>query len=125
MNDLNRFKFSLRNAITGIKTAFKTQRNLRYHALVCILVLIIGWILNLSNLEFLILILTILSVIISEIFNTAIEFVVDLISPDFNLQAKKAKDVSAAAVLASAIFSIIIGLILFIPRIISLLQIIF
>ena len=125
MNDLNRFKFSLRNAFAGVKTAFKTQRNLRYHGLVCILVLIVGWLLQLSALEFLVLILTVLTVIISEMFNTAVEFVVDLISPEYNVQAKKAKDVSAAAVLTSAFFSVIIGLILFIPRIVSLLKVIF
>ena len=125
MNDLNKFKFSLRNAFIGIKTAFKTQRNLRFHVISCFLVLSLGLILKVSYVEFLILLLTILTVIISEIFNTAIEFVVDLVSPNFNLAAKKAKDVSAAAVLLSAFFSIIIGLVIFVPKILLILQIVF
>jgi diacylglycerol kinase (ATP) len=59
-------------------------------------------------------------VLVTELFNTALEFSIDLISPEFNLLAKKAKDVSAAAVLIAAIFSLVIGFIVFGPKILSL-----
>jgi len=100
---------SFRNALAGIKIALRTQRNLRFHLIVGIVVISLAVIFRVSLVEFSILLLVILVVIISEMFNTSIEFTVDLISPEYNSLAKKAKDISAAAVLVSAFFAIIIG----------------
>jgi len=121
LNDLDRFKFSFQNALVGIKTAYKSQRNLRIHISVSLFVLITGVLLKVSVFEWLILLLTILMVFISELFNTAIELTVDLFSTEYSKQAKKAKDVSAAGVLITAIFAIAIGLMIFLPKLLALL----
>ena len=121
LNDLERFNFSFQNALVGIKTAYKSQRNLRIHISVSLFVLITGVLLKVSVFEWLILLLTILMVFISELFNTAIEFTVDLFSTEYSKQAKKAKDVSAAGVLITAIFAIAIGLMIFLPKLLALL----
>ena len=120
LKDLDRFKFSFRNALVGIQTAYKTQKNLRIHLLLSLLVIITAFILQVTYIDWLILLLTIMLVIISEIFNTAIEFTVDLFSPEFNQQAKKAKDVSAAGVLVTSLFAVLIGIIIFLPKIANL-----
>ena len=119
MNDVERFKFSFRNAKGGLLIAFRTQRNLRIHFIAAGLAIVIAPFLQVSMLELLILLLTILIVLATELINTAIEFSVDLISPEFNHLAKKAKDVSAAAVLIAAIFAAIIGVLIFLPKAIS------
>ena len=121
-NDLDRFKFSFHSALVGIKTAYNSQKNLRIHISVGLFVLIFGGLLKVSIFEWLILLLTIQMVIISEMFNTAIEFTVDLFSTEFSKQAKKAKDVSAAGVLITAIFAIVIGVMIFLPKLLALLQ---
>ena len=120
LNDIDRFKFSFRNAIIGIKTAYKSQKNLRVHIIVGFFVIIIGVFIKISIVEWLILLLTMLIVIITEIYNTALEFTVDLFSTEYSKQAKKAKDVSAAGVLITAFFAIIIGIIIFLPKLLIL-----
>ena len=125
LKDLDRFKFSFQNALVGINTAYKSQRNLRIHISVSLFVIIFSVLLKVSIFEWLILLLTIAIVFISEIFNTAIEFTVDLFSTKYSKQAKSAKDVSAAGVLITAIFSIAIGLIIFLPKLLALLYLIF
>lgn len=119
MNDVERFKFSFRNAKGGLLLAFRTQRNLRIHFIAAGIAIAIAPFLQVSMVELLILLLTILIVLATELINTAIEFSVDLISPEFNHLAKKAKDVSAAAVLIAAIFAAIIGVLIFLPKAIS------
>lgn len=85
-----------------------------------ILVIIAGFTLKISNIEWCICI-TLFGLVISlELVNTAIEIVVDIVMPDINEKAKKVKDISAAAVLISAINSAIIGLIIFIPKLLTL-----
>lgn len=120
LNDADKFKFSFRNALIGIKVAFKSQKNLRLHFVIGFFVIIISVFLKVSIIEWLILLLTILFVVISEMFNTALEFTVDLFSTDYSKQAKNAKDVSAAGVLITAIFAIIIGIIIFLPKLLKL-----
>lgn len=119
LNDIDRFKFSFRNAIIGIKTAFKSQKNLRIHIVIGLFVIIIGVILEVSIVEWLILLLTILIVLITEMINTSLEFTVDLCSAEYSKQAKRAKDVSAAGVLITAIFAIVIGVVIFLPKLIN------
>lgn len=118
MNDVDRFKFSFRNAFDGIKTAFRTQRNLRIHLLAGALVIFLSILLRVSTAEFLILLLTILIVLVTELFNTAIEFTINLVSPEYNNLAKKAKDISAATVLIAALFAVLVGIMIFAPKII-------
>lgn len=107
-------------AFQGIKTAYKNEPNLRIHTTIAILALIAGALLKLSILEWLLLAFTIFYVITLELLNTVLENVVDLVSPEIKGHAKVAKDVSAAGVLLAAILSVIVGLVLFLPKIIAL-----
>lgn len=115
-NLLNSFKY----ALEGILSAFKNERNLKIHTCIALIVVIAGLIFKLSISEWLSCILVIALVIGGELINTAIEKVVDLASPDINPLAKQAKDIAAGAVLFFAIVSVVIGIIIFLPKIINL-----
>lgn len=112
---INSFKY----AFQGIITSFKTERNMKIHVFIMVLVILFGFIVNLNPVEWMIIITMIVIVISAELFNTSIETVVDMISPEKNEKAKVAKDVAAGAVLVLAIGSVIIGLIIFLPKIIK------
>lgn len=109
---INSFKY----AFEGIKAALKSEQNLKIHILMLILVIIFGIILKISKIEWIICIMLFGFVISLELVNTAIENTVDLVTMEKNPKAKIAKDVSAAAVLVAAATSAIIGLIIFIPK---------
>ena len=113
---INSFKY----AFEGIKSAFKTEQNMKIHLSFLILVIIFGIILKISKAEWIICIILIGFVISLELINTSIENTVDLITIEKNPKAKLIKDVSAGAVLIAAITSAIVGLIIFIPKIILL-----
>ena len=110
---INSFKY----AIEGFISSFKTERNMKIHIFVMIFVVLLGMYLKLSLNEWCFIIFAIALVIGSELFNTAIETIVDMVSPEKNPKAKLAKDISAAAVLAFAIGAASIGIIIFIPKI--------
>ena len=113
---------SLDFAITGIFTAFKEERNMRKHTVTSLLVVLAGFVFQVSKIEWLFLLLSIFLVIAFEILNSAIENVVDLASHyHFSMLAKKAKDMAAGAVLVVSLFAAVTGLIIFIPRIWDLL----
>lgn len=112
---INSFKY----AFQGIITSFKTERNMKIHVFIMVLVILFGFIVNLNPVEWMIIITMIVIVISAELFNTSIETVVDMISPEKNEKAKVAKDVAAGAVLVLAIGSVIIGLIIFLPKMIK------
>lgn len=113
---VNSFKY----AIQGIVSAFKSERNMKIHVLIMILVIIAGILLKINTFEWIICIILFGLVIGAEMFNTAIETVVDIAMPERNEKAKIAKDVSAGAVLVVAIASAIIGIIIFLPKILVL-----
>src|SRR5690349_16891510 len=94
---------------------FRTQRNAWIHAFAALTVLIMGLWLGLSNVEWAILALTIGLVFVTEFINTSLEAVVDLAGPAQHALAKVGKDVAAAAVLTSAIVSVIVGLLILGP----------
>ncbi len=109
---------SFRYAFSGIKYTFKNSRNFKIQVLLAFFSLFLGYILQLDVSDYLILLVTIFSVLILEILNTSIESLVDLvIKKKFNNLAKISKDCSAGAVLLASINSVIIGLYLFIPKI--------
>lgn len=107
---------SFNYAVSGIISALKKEKNMRIHYLIAIIVIIISLFFDFSRLELLILIFTISLVVIAELFNTAIERVVDLITDKYHPLAKLAKDISAGAVLIAAINSIVVGYLLFFDR---------
>lgn len=115
--NLKKLIHSFKYAFIGIITALKKEQNMKIHYLIMILVIILGIIYHLSTFEWLICILCFGLVISMEMINTAIETTVNLATTKTEPLAKIAKDVSAGAVLVSAIISAIIGLIIFIPKI--------
>ena len=112
---------SFKYAFSGIVTAFKSEKNMKIHFTMMMLVIIFGILLKISLNEWLVCIMLFCMVIGSEMINTAVENVVNLAMPTKNEVAKNAKDISAGAVLVFAIGSAIIGLIIFIPKIINVL----
>lgn len=110
----NSFKY----AFEGFISSLKTERNMKIHILITLLVIISGIIFKINITEWIICIILFGIVISAEMFNTAIETIVDMITNQKNNQAKLAKDISAGAVLIVSICSAIIGLIIFIPKII-------
>ena len=108
-------------ALNGIKLLFTGQNNIKIQGFIGILVCLLGWIVTLSTLEWMIVLFCIGWVLSAESFNTAIEYVVDFISPDYHIKAGQIKDISAGGVLIISIISSIIGLIIFIPKCIKLL----
>ena len=109
---------SLEFALTGIITAFREERNLRKHAVSASLSTIFGFIFSISRIEWLFLLLAIFLVIFGEIINSAIENVVDLASEyHFSMLAKNAKDMAAGAVLFISLYAVIVGLLIFLPKI--------
>ncbi|HHV26259.1 phosphatase PAP2 family protein [Anaerosalibacter bizertensis] len=108
---------SFNYAVAGIIYALKTQRNLRIHFSIATVVLFTSLFLDFSRLEFLMLLLTIAFVMVSEMINTSIEKTIDMITEEYHPLAKIAKNVAAGAVLISAINAIVVGYLLFFDRI--------
>jgi undecaprenol kinase len=102
-------------AFNGIFKVIKTERNVKIHLIASALVTCAGICFSITKTEWLVLILTMCFVIVLEMINTAVEYMADLVSPDYNENVKIIKDVSAGAVLLAAIASVIIGLVIFIP----------
>lgn len=108
-------------AFTGIRSVVMHERNMKIHLVISIIVILTGIWLSLSKLEWLFIILAIGGMLSLEMINTAIERVVDLVTNQYHPLAKDAKDIAAGAVLLYAIMSVIIGLIIFLPKILELL----
>lgn len=113
---INSFKF----AFKGIGSCIRSERNMKIHFTIMILVVLLGIILNISMWEWITCFILFGLVISLEMVNTAIEIVVDLVSPMFNELAGRAKDIAAGAVLVNAIVAFIIGLIIFLPKVVGL-----
>ncbi len=107
---------SFKHALNGLKILILEEHNSRIHVFATGIVIALGFILNVSSFEWMILVLCFCLVIALEIINSAIENLCDIVSDDFHPRIKKIKDLSASAVLISAISSIIVGLIIFIPK---------
>ena len=100
---------SLNCAIEGILWAAKSERHIRYHLVAALAVLFLALFFHVTALEFFLLVLAALLVLFAELINTAIETVVDLVSPDYHELAKLAKDVAAGAVLVTSVGAVILG----------------
>ena len=111
---------SFKHALDGIKVAYTSQPNLKIILFCTFLVLIFSYYFSLSKFEWLIVILTCFMVMVAEMANTAMEATVDLITSEWKEEAKFAKDVTAGGVLLSVIGSFIIGLVIFLPKVIAL-----
>lgn len=116
MNYWEKRKKAFTYAGQGIRRFFKEEAHAQIHLIMAVLVLISGFIFKLNRLEWLIVLLCIGIVMMAEMINSAIENVVDLVSPEKKELAGKAKDLAAGAVLVASIIAACIGLILFVPK---------
>jgi diacylglycerol kinase len=107
---------SIRIALDGVRQVFLTQQNARIHAVATLVVLLAAALLGLSRLEWILLLLVVGFVWAAEIFNTAIEELVDLISTEKTPITKRIKDISAGAVMISVVVSILAGILIFGPK---------
>ena len=111
---------SFRHAFNGLIFGIKDTRNLKVDIFVALIVIIFGFVFKITLIEWTIIILCISMVISLELINSAIEEAVNLAMPNIHPIAKISKDVAAGAVLFSAIASAVIGIIIFLPKIIDL-----
>jgi len=109
-------------AMDGIVEALKNEPNIRIHLGFAILAVIFGFVFDINNTEWIILAFTIAFVLILEFINTSLEAITDLVSPKRRPRAKVAKDVAAAAVFVSALLSVVVGLFIFLPKILPLIN---
>lgn len=116
-NKLKNFIKSFKYAIDGICLSIKVERNVKIHIIIMFLVIIAGFIFKINKYEWIACIVCFAIVIGGELFNTAIERIVNVIIPYKDDKAKNIKDISAGAVLVLAIGAFIIGLIIFVPKI--------
>ncbi|MGG3311489.1 diacylglycerol kinase family protein [Paenibacillus sp. FSL W8-0187] len=100
-------------AIRGILTAVQTERNMKIHIAAALIVFIAAALLQLDRMSWLFLLLAIALVFIAELVNTAVEAIIDLISPEEHVLARVAKDTAAGAALVAAVFAVVIGILVF------------
>jgi len=108
-NPLNGFKY----AAEGVVHVFRTQRHMKFHFLIMALVLLVSLITNLERWEMLALLFTISLVLVAEMFNTAVEALVDLVTQTYHPLAKFAKDIAAGAVLIATVNALAVGFLLY------------
>lgn len=110
---------SVKHAFAGIVYCVRRERNMRIHLFAACVAFALAWRLNLDKQELVMLCLTVAGVLTAEIFNTAIEALVDLVSPEFHPLAKVAKDAAAGSVLLAALASLVVGYLLFVPKLLG------
>lgn len=118
----NRLLRSFGYAFSGIFSAVRAEKNLQIHLSISILVIAAGVFLSISWIEWAFVVLAIGGMISLELINSAVERVVDLVTKEHHPLAKQAKDMAAGAVLVYAIASVILGVIIFLPKIIMFLK---
>ncbi len=121
MSWLKKRIYSFRYAFEGIYDLFAHHPNAQVHLFAVIAVLTAGFIFPISKIEWCLVIISIGIVVAAEAFNTAIEYLVDWISPDIHPAAKKIKDMGAAGVLLTSFSAVGVGLFIFLPKIIAFL----
>ena len=107
---------SFRFALKGLSDLLRSQPNARIHLAIAVLVSLAGFFFRISRMEWIAVVICIVLVFALEAVNTALEYLTDLTSPEYNPLAGKAKDVAAAAVLLVAFGALIVGLIIFLPK---------
>ncbi|MDE5869730.1 MAG: diacylglycerol kinase family protein [Muribaculaceae bacterium] len=106
-------------AFCGIKQLFTKEAHAKIHLVAAILVIIAGFLFNISRIEWCLIALCVGGVFMAEGFNTAIERVCDKVSPEKNSLIKDAKDIAAAAVFLFVMAAVVVGLIVFLPKIVD------
>ncbi|MCX6755579.1 MAG: diacylglycerol kinase family protein [Candidatus Nomurabacteria bacterium] len=111
---------SANHAMRGFIILLKTGHNFWMHIFFTALAVYLGYILNISEAEWIFIVITVGIVLLAEAFNTAIEIDIDLTSPNYHPYARDTKDVAAASVIISVLIACIVGLIIFLPKIFAL-----
>lgn len=110
---ITNFYRSLRHAVRGLQTVLATENNFRIHLFIAIVVIIAGWLRGLDKISWIVILLVMAMLMALEIFNSAIERLVDILAPKTHNFAKEIKDLLAGMVLLVSFFAIAIGLIVF------------
>lgn len=116
---MKRHHISVMHALDGVVTALKTQPNFRVHIIFSSIALFLSWFLEISSVEWAIVVCVIVVGLAIELINTSIEFTVDLITQERHTLAKYAKDTAAAAMLMYACGAVVIGIMIFLPKVLS------
>ena len=117
---MKKFILGFTYAFKGLRYAFATQLNFRVHVFAAVIAIAMGFWLKITPAEWNWILLCIAMVLLTELLNTGIETLTDLVSPGYNKLAGHVKDISAAAVLIVAFFALVTGLIIYLPRILAL-----
>ncbi len=117
---IKKFFHSFTYPIKGLRYAYRNEQNLAFDIGMALVVSILAFVFELSRTEWAILLLTMGLVISCELINTAIEATVDLVTEEYHPLAKVAKDTAAAAVFVFAIVAVLVGIIIFVPKVIAL-----
>ncbi len=112
---------AFKNARAGIVYACKTQRNIKIECCIGLVAIVLGFALRIDAASWLAIVLCIGVVFALEIMNTAVESVVDLVSPEYHILAKRAKDCAAGAVYVAAACAVVVEAIIIVPRLMALL----
>lgn len=113
------FTKSVGHALDGIEYAVNHERNLKIEIFMGIVASIMGFLLKISIIEWVVVMLLIAVILALELINTAIERTVDLVTKEYRELAKVSKDMAAGAVLIVSIFSLVIGMLIYLPKIIE------
>ncbi|MDR3007476.1 MAG: diacylglycerol kinase family protein [Sphingobacterium sp.] len=116
---------SFRYAYNGVKIAWQEEHNFRVHCFAAAVALLLSYVLRISTYEWLAIIFSIGFVFVCELLNTALENLSDFVCPENNPNIKRIKDIAAAAVMISSLTALLIGLIIFMPKLISVARIYF
>lgn len=111
---------SFRYAFSGLKFLWNSEHNFRIHVVLTTCAILMGIAFRISLVEWIAIAFAVGLVMMTEALNTSIELIADLASPDYDERIKKIKDISAAAVLIVSLIAAIVGLLIFIPKIIAL-----
>lgn len=119
LDSMSRYHFnkSISYALRGLRHAFRTELNFRIQCVLAAMVLVAGWAIDLRKFEWIVIFFLIFSVLILELLNTALEHMLDALRPRFDVQAEMTKDIMAGAVFMGSIGAAIIGVIIFWPHI--------
>jgi len=113
---MNRFLKSFKFAGKGLFYTIATQPNFIFHLIAALLAVVAGWYFDISKGEWLAVLICIGLVMVTELLNTAIEVLVDWLSPEFNVKAGLVKDIAAGAVLMAALVALIVAFVIFVPK---------
>lgn len=120
-NKLDKFGKTFHYAFQGIKTTIFQEKNMKIHLVFSVFAILMGIILSISMIEWVCILLLIGGVLALETLNSAIERVVDLVTAEYHPLAKQAKDMAAGAVLILAIVAVVVGVLIFGPKLIAFL----